>query len=340
MHRAIQLALQGAGSVAPNPMVGAVLVNNDQIIGEGYHEEFGGPHAEVNCINSVKDEHKALVSSSTLYVTLEPCSHHGKTPPCSDLIIDHKIPKIILGCRDPFIEVNGRGVQKLLESGVEVVEHILERECFEMNRRFFIFHTRKRPYILLKWAKSENGMIAGLNGKRVAISNEYSKRLVHKWRSEESSILVGANTVLADDPLLTTRAWSGRSPIRLVLDPSLKLPRTAHIFDQEIKTIVFNHTVESYSENLDFLKVVKDRIIPSLLDHLYNLNIQSVMVEGGALLLQSFIDAGLWDEARVITNEQLVIGKGVQGPGLINALFIKQELYMNDKISYYKNSTY
>lgn len=338
MHRAIQLAQLGAGSVAPNPMVGAVLVYEDKIIGEGFHQKFGEAHAEVNCIDSVSRENKELIPASAIYVTLEPCSHHGKTPPCTDLILAQKIPRVIVGCRDPFIEVNGRGIQKLLDGGVEVVEHVLENECYEMNRRFFIFHKYKRPYIILKWAQSADGKIAGPNGEKVAISNGYTNRVVHKWRSEESAIIVGANTVISDNPSLTTRLWIGNNPVRLVLDPSLKLPQAGHIFDRTVKTIIFNKTLDSDSENLAYIKVEADNIIPSVLDCLFRKNIQSLIVEGGGILLQSFIDAGLWDESRVITNDQLIIGKGINSPVLSTAHFIKYEQYAGDKINFYKNS--
>src|SRR5437868_6012424 len=234
MHRCLELAKLAAGNVAPNPMVGAVLVHEEKIISEGYHKQFGEPHAEVNCINNVKEEDKHLIEKSTLYVSLEPCSHFGKTPPCTDLIIKNKIPKVVIGCVDIYKEVHGRGIKKLQDAEVEVVTGILEKECIELNKRFFTFHEKYRPYIILKWAESANGKI-GIDTERVLISNEYSDRLVHKWRSEEAAILIGTNTALKDDPSLTTRLWQGNNPVRLVIDMDLRLPSHLKIFNREIK---------------------------------------------------------------------------------------------------------
>src|SRR5258706_3862500 len=254
MRRCLELATLGAGNVAPNPMVGAVLVYHGRIIGEGYHQKYGEAHAEPNSIASVKEEDRKLISQSTMYVSLEPCVHFGKTPPCADLIIKHKIPKVVIGCRDPFKEVNGRGIEKLKAAGVETEPGVLEKECKELNKRFFTFHTKHRPYIILKWAQTANGFIATSPqtplqrrgafeesaNKRLLISNEYSNRLVHKWRSEEAAILVGTNTALKDDPQLTTRLWTGNNPVRMVIDMDLKLPSSLKLFDDEVSTIIFN----------------------------------------------------------------------------------------------------
>ncbi|TMI63488.1 MAG: bifunctional diaminohydroxyphosphoribosylaminopyrimidine deaminase/5-amino-6-(5-phosphoribosylamino)uracil reductase RibD [Bacteroidetes bacterium] len=336
MSRCIQLAQQGAGFVAPNPMVGAVLVYEEKIIGEGYHQQYGGPHAEVNCIESVKEEDKNLIPNSTLYVSLEPCAHFGKTPPCSDLIIRNKIHKVIIGCRDPFKEVDGKGIEKLRSAGVEVELGVLENECRELNKRFFIFHTEHRPYIILKWAQTADDKIASATNERLLISNEYTNRLVHKWRSEEASIIVGTNTALLDDPELTNRYWSPPSPVRLVVDMDLSLPRSLKLFDQKNKTIVFNAVKQDELENLLYYHVTTDvSLVHQLLNALYQLKISSVLVEGGAKLLQSFIDEELWDEIRVIKNEELIINNGLQTPLFNSANPVSQIKIESDTVSTY-----
>ncbi len=333
MLRCLQLANLGARNVAPNPMVGAVLVHDERIIGEGYHKKYGGPHAEVNCINNVKEENKNLFDKSTLYVSLEPCSHFGKTPPCTDIIIKYKIPKVVIGCQDVFEDVNGKGIKKLEDEGVEVVTGVLEKECIELNKRFFTFHQQKRPYIILKWAESANRKI-GTDYERVYISNEYTNRMVHKWRSEEAAILIGKQTALKDDPSLTTRLWSGGNPIRCVIDDSLSLPLSLKIFDRSTPSIIFNSRKSEEEKNIKWVKL-EDRDISSLLRSMYDFSIQSVIVEGGAKLLQSFIDAALWDEARVLRNEQLTISNGINSPDLRNAVLKNQEKYFSDTISYF-----
>jgi len=254
MSRCIELAKLAAGQVAPNPMVGAVLVYEDKIIGEGYHKKYGEPHAEVNCINSVLAENKDLIEKSTIYVSLEPCSHYGKTPPCVDLIIKNKIKKIVIGCKDIYKEVAGKGIEKLKNSGAEVIVDILENECKDLNKRFFTFHQKNRPYIILKWAQSANGKIGSLSGERILISNDYSNRLVHKWRSDEAAILVGTNTALKDNPSLTTRLWEGNNPIRIVIDKENNLPSTLEVFNHEANTIIFNLYKDSIENNLQFIK--------------------------------------------------------------------------------------
>jgi diaminohydroxyphosphoribosylaminopyrimidine deaminase / 5-amino-6-(5-phosphoribosylamino)uracil reductase len=319
MFRCLQLAIQGAGYVEPNPMVGAVLVYSDNIIGEGYHQQFGGPHAEVNCIASVSENNKQHIPKSTMYVSLEPCAHFGKTPPCADLIIKNKIPKVVIGCRDPFKEVDGKGIEKLKAAGAGAVVElgILEKECIALNKRFFTFHKKQRPYIILKWAQSEDGMIAGADSERLLISNDYSNRLVHKWRSEAAAILVGTNTALLDNPELTTRLWPGKSPIRVLLDMNLRLPASLKLLDGVQQTIIFNTIKEGEESNLHYYKIDDSvDIIQQICTALFKLKVQSVLVEGGAKLLQSFIDAGLWDEARVITNQNLFIVNGLPAPVL------------------------
>lgn len=347
MSRCIQLAKPGAGNVAPNPMVGAVLLFEGKIIGEGYHQKYGEPHAEVNCINSVKEENKSLIEKSTLYVSLEPCSHYGKTPPCADLIIKNNIKKVVIGCIDVYKDVAGRGIQKLQDAGIEVITGVLERECADLNKRFFTFHQKFRPYIILKWAQSANGKVAGNSselsstdkdpGKRIFISNNYSNRLVHKWRSEEAAILAGTSTVMYDNPLLTTRLWPGKNPVRIVIDKKLLVPRESNVFNDEAQTIIYNSLKYSTLQNLVYIKLDSENFMEQLLDSLFEMNIQSVLVEGGAKTLQSFIDNGLWDEARVITNEKLVIENGISAPEMKDFILEKQERYWGDIISFYKN---
>lgn len=364
MNRCLQLAKLGAGNVAPNPMVGAVLVYKDRIIGEGYHRQFGEPHAEVNCIASVKEEDESLISKSTLYVSLEPCAHFGKTPPCADMIIRFGIPKVVIGCQDPFEEVNarlpartnrsdgndavgqGKGIEKLRFAEIEVVTEILEDDCRELNKRFLHFHTQHRPYIILKWAQSANGMMAEKNNNRVFISNDITNRLVHKWRSEEASILVGTNTALVDDPELTNRLWPGPSPVRLVVDMDLRLPSSLKIFNDKAKTIVFNSIEDSLNKDIihthsrsggvGMYKIKKDAsLVHQISDALYQLQIQSVLVEGGARLLQSFIDKGMWDEARVITNQELIIRDGFAAPVLSSFKIEKKEQVLSEHIIFF-----
>ena len=321
-------------------MVGAVLVYEGGIIGEGFHEQYGGPHAEVNCINSVTKEDLPLIAKSTLYVSLEPCSHFGKTPPCTDLIIEKKIPTVVIACPDSYAQVNGRGIEKLQAAGVNVTVGILEKEALELNKRFFTFHQYHRPYIILKWAQSNDGKIANADHSRVFISNEYTNRLVHKWRSEEAAILVGTNTALLDDPALTARLWPGNDPTRLVIDMGLKLPSTLQLFDGKVKTIVFNELKHNTGEILSYYKLDKgEQVLPQILSLLYEQQLTSVVVEGGAKLLQSFINEGLWDEARVIGNGQLTIGNGVDAPVLTNADLRSEEKLLTDQIAYYFKRT-
>jgi diaminohydroxyphosphoribosylaminopyrimidine deaminase/5-amino-6-(5-phosphoribosylamino)uracil reductase len=338
MERCIQLAQQGAGNVAPNPMVGAVLVYENKIIGEGYHQKYGEAHAEVNCVNSVKEKDKQLIEKSTLYVSLEPCAHFGKTPPCTNLIITHKIKKVVIGCTDIYKEVSGRGIQKLKDAGVEVILGVLEKECIDLNKRFFTFHQKRRPYLVLKWAQSANGKMGSSDGERILISNDYTNRLVHKWRSEEAAILVGTVTALKDNPLLTTRWWPGKNPTRVVIDKELKLPDTLNLFNDEADTIIFNLYKNEERNNRIFIKFEEGNFLQSSLNSLFEMNIQSVLVEGGAKTLQSFIDAGLWDEARIIMNEELGIKNGVASPELKNFSLEKQERYFNNLVSYYKKN--
>lgn len=346
MYRCIDLARRGAGYVAPNPMVGAVLVHQQKVIGEGWHQQFGQSHAEVNCINdAIKNGFADIIHECDLYVSLEPCSHTGKTPPCSDLLIRHRIPRVIVGCRDPFPLVNGKGIEKLKLAGVDVqlAEDTLEKSCIDLNAAFFTFHQKNRPYIILKWAETADGFI-GVPGKRLRISNEISDKLVHRWRSETASILVGTNTAVSDDPALTTRLWNGLSPIRLIMDKNLNVPSSHKIYHDDAPTIVFNSVKEEMTgfdtrkmKGLWFSKMESQQdLIPEILEKLYRLQIQSVLVEGGAKTLQSFIDAGVWDEARVIRNTTLRIDNGITAPSLTNATEIESCSMENDQVTIFR----
>lgn len=317
MQHCIHLAMKGLGNVAPNPMVGAVVVHKDEIIGEGYHQRFGEAHAEVNAINAVVN--KELLKQSTLYVNLEPCSHYGKTPPCADLIIHHQIPNVVIGSVDFNSMVNGKGIEKLVKAGINVKVGVLEGECKELNKRFFTFHQKKRPYIILKWAQTVDGYIdykrttADLE-KPLQISSEASKKLVHAWRAQEQAIMVGTTTVLLDNPKLTVREAVGANPLRVTIDRHLKIAHHFNLFDRTVPTLVFTAVDRASESNLEFVKINFDNpIIEQILTVLYNRSIQSLIVEGGGQLLQSFIDEGLWDEARVFIATKK-INDGVNAP--------------------------
>jgi len=338
MRRCLHLAALGSGYTAPNPMVGAVLVHNGRIIGEGYHAHYGEAHAEVNCIQSVKAADRSLISSATLFVSLEPCCHQGKTPPCTDLILREKIPRVVIACRDPFPIVNGKGMEILQANGVHIEYPVLENQAKKLNRRFFTFHEKKRPYVILKWAESANRMIAGEKGKRIQISNPYSSRLVHKWRSEEAGILVGTNTALLDNPELTTRLWPGKNPLRIVIDKNLRLPDALKLFDGTEQTLILNETTTLSAGKRKFLKLEPGSSdISSLLTTLHSIPVLSVLVEGGAKLLQSFIDEGIWDELIMITNTELQIPAGISSPVFHHAKLLCTETYGSDIVRYYAN---
>jgi diaminohydroxyphosphoribosylaminopyrimidine deaminase/5-amino-6-(5-phosphoribosylamino)uracil reductase len=340
MHRCLELARLGAGTVAPNPMVGAVLVHNGVIIGEGYHQQYGQAHAEVNCVRSVPPEMQELISRSVMYVSLEPCAHYGKTPPCADMIMEKRIPEVVIGCRDPFKEVDGKGIEKLNKAGVKTLTGVLEAECRALNQRFFTFHAERRPYTILKWAQTADGRIANDNPERLLISNEYSNRLVHKWRSEEAAILTGTNTALLDNPSLTTRRWTGKDPVRLVVDMDGRLPASLQLFDGKVRTIVFNTLRHEEKNNLLYYQVTRDTSLIDQVNHaLYTLHIQSVLVEGGARLLQSFFDAASWDEARIITNHALYRPNGLPAPVPADMEETGSLTLQNDTLRFYKPST-
>ncbi len=336
MYRCLELARLGAGSVAPNPMVGAVLVYENRIIGEGWHRQYGEAHAEVNCINSVTTADALFITSATLYVSLEPCAHYGKTPPCSDLIIAKGIPQVVIGCRDPFKAVDGKGIEKLRKAGVAVTIGVLEEACQALNKRFFTFHATKRPYIILKWAQTTNQVMASNDNTRLFISNAYTNRLVHQWRSQEAAILIGTRTARLDDPLLNNRLWSGKSPVKMVIDRELALPGTLQLFNGPAQTIVFNCIKQELHRHIRYKLLTREPdLLPQLLETCYELQILSVLVEGGKQLLQHFIDNGTWDEARIITNRQLHFENGLSSPVLTNALIKHEEQLDTDHIAYY-----
>ena len=326
--RCIELAKNGFGTTYPNPMVGSVIVYNGEIIGEGWHQKAGEPHAEVNAIRSVKDP--SLLDKATIYVSLEPCSHFGKTPPCCDLIIKNKIPNVVIGTVDSNIKVAGNGIKRLQEAGANVIVGVLEKECYELNQRFFTFHEKKRPYIILKWAETQDGFIAPLQKeeqKPVWITNLNSRQLVHKWRTEEQAILVGTQTVIDDNPKLNARDWEGNNPIRVVIDQNHRIPKTAHVFDNQTKTIVFSNKKSIPSLENTIFEVIdfQQNIAQQIADKLFQHQIQSVIIEGGAQTLQTFIDANLWDEARVFIGN-CTFEKGVKAPILNTSPFKKEKI--------------
>jgi diaminohydroxyphosphoribosylaminopyrimidine deaminase/5-amino-6-(5-phosphoribosylamino)uracil reductase len=335
MLRCLELAEMASGMTAPNPIVGAVIVFEDRIIGEGYHQKYGDAHAEVNAINdAIKKGFASNLKESTLYVNLEPCSHHGKTPPCTDLIIQNNISKVVIGCKDHFEKVSGKGILKLNEAGIKTEIGLLENECEEINRRFITYHTKNRPFILLKYAQTINHYIATRSHSE-RISNSYTDILSHKWRSEESAIMVGTRTAEIDNPMLTVRNWKGNNPLRIVIDKTLRLPTTNNLFDNQIETLVFNNIKNEKLEKLEFIKIdFKEEVIIPILQNLYERNILSVMIEGGSNLLNQFITLGLWDEARIITADK-VYDDGIPAP-VIKGKLISSSKLTGDLISIFK----
>jgi diaminohydroxyphosphoribosylaminopyrimidine deaminase/5-amino-6-(5-phosphoribosylamino)uracil reductase len=329
MQRAIEVAQLGLGHVSPNPMVGCVIVHEGKIIGEGYHQRYGEAHAEVNAVNSVVNQE--LLKSATAYVTLEPCAHFGKTPPCADLLIAKGVKRVVIGTGDPFDQVDGKGIEKLKQAGMDVEVGVLERKCWWMNRRFFTFIEKKRPFVILKWAQTNDGFIARTNYDSKWISNQYSRQLVHKWRSEEDSILVGKNTAIHDDPALTVREWEGGNPIRVVIDNKLELPEELKLFDGSTKTFVMNEITDDVHKGL--LKY--DGSISHLLERLAGKGIQSIIIEGGAKTLNSFIEQELWDEARVFTSN-VTFEEGIESPNIGGLLASDEEVH-GDRLETYIN---
>lgn len=325
MRRCFQLAQNGRGYVAPNPMVGAVVVYKDKIIGEGYHRQYGQAHAEVNAIKAVK--HRSLLQSSTIYVSLEPCSHQGKTPPCAQLIIDSKIPRVVIGCLDPYPEVSGRGVEMLRNAGIEVVIDVLRDKAIALNKEFITAQTQSRPFIYLKWAQSKDGYIDGYRAydsdeKPVRISNDFSHILVHKMRAQVQGIMVGTNTAIKDNPSLTTRLWYGKNPVRVVIDRTGRIPDNYHLFDGNVETLIFTETTihENKNNAVTYIPVAfDDNLLPNIFTELCRRKINSIMIEGGSQLLQSLIDIGLWDEALIETGN-IVLRRGVKAPVMHTAV--------------------
>lgn len=339
MRRAIELAKKGFPYTEPNPLVGAVVVHKGKIIGEGYHRQYGGPHAEVNAVNSVKD--KNLLQEATIYVTLEPCSHYGKTPPCADMLVANRLKRVVVGCIDPFAKVCGNGIDKLRQAGIEVSVGVCEQECTELIKRFRTFHKYKRPYIILKWAQSADGFIDTVRdgGTPVVISNSFTRMLVHKMRSETAAIMVGTNTARLDNPSLTNRHWCGRNPVRILIDRKLSLDRSLNLFDGSVPTLVFTDK-ESCGKNsgatpAEYITVPQgEDYIDFILKTLHERNLQSLMVEGGAFTLQKFIDKGLWDEAKTETG-CTVIGKGIKAPVIKDGILRHSENCFSSIIATY-----
>ena len=335
MQRCIDIAKRGIRAVAPNPMVGCVIVVHDKIIGEGYHEQYGEAHAEVNAINNVAN--KSLLKNATLYVSLEPCSHLGKTPPCCDLLIQKGIKKVVVGTKDPNPLEGGKGIEKLKNSGVDVSEGILKEQCLELNKRFFTFHEKQRPYVILKWAQTLDGFLDQIreDGEQKInwITEPETKTLVHKWRSEEQSILVGRNTITNDNPSLTVRDYGGMNPIRLVIDSQLQISGNLNIYSKDAPTIVFNRVKDKKENNVEWIKI-KETSTSNILEELYRRGIQSVFVEGGSRTLQYFIIDNVWDEARVIVGQKY-FKEGYKAP-IINKVPIKSMPFGKDMIHFYK----
>ena len=332
MRRALELAQLGLGKTSPNPMVGCVIVYENVIIGEGYHQLYGGPHAEVNAISDVAQ--RELLTDSDVYVTLEPCSHYGKTPPCADLLIEHQVRKVIICNEDPNPLVSGNGIRKLKDAGIEVEVGLLADEGSLLNKRFFASFLKSRPYVILKWAQTADGFVARENFDSKWISNQYSRQLVHKWRSEEDAILVGKNTAKYDNPSLTTREWEGKNPVRVVLDKNLELSGDLQLFDGKTRTYVFSNLSHPERVNVTFIQL--DHVVPEMvLAELHKERIQSIIVEGGSKTLQSFIDANLWDEARIFT-APATFDKGIPAP-VLNGELIHEEDVLQDQLQIYIN---
>ncbi len=336
MHRCFQLARMGLGYVAPNPLVGCVIVNKKRIIGEGYHRNYGGPHAEVQAIRSVSDP--SLLKQSTLYVSLEPCAHFGKTPPCADLIVESGIPKVVIANRDPFEAVNGKGIEKLQRAGIEVVSGVCEDEGRWMNRRFFTFHEKKRPYVILKAAQSVDGFMDPLRSEEEKgirwISAPETTMLTHRWRAEESAILIGTRTAQIDNPSLTTRQVSGPNPMRLLIDKNCAVPANAAVFSEDAETVVFNAEKNGSEAHVQWVKLdFSQSVVPQIMDWCHQHNIQSVLVEGGAVTLQGFLDARCWDKARLITGN-LHLGGGLPTP-VIEGKSLRRYTFGKDVIEHF-----
>ena len=334
MQRCIDLAQKASGKTYPNPLVGCVIVHNDEIIGEGFHEKAGQPHAEINAINSV--ENPEILKESTIYVSLEPCAHFGKTPPCASKLVEVGFKKVVIGTLDTHDKVNGKGKQILENAGIEVISGVLEKECRELNKRFFTFHQKRRPFIILKWAQSSDGFL-DKDFKPTQIGNPLTKQFVHQLRSQEHAILVGTNTALIDNPSLTTREIVGRNPVRILIDFDLKVPANFNIYNDEAETIVFNTVKETIEGRITFIKIEKENFLENLMQKLFDQQIQSVIIEGGSFTLQQFIDQHLWDETIIIKNENLELLNGTKAPQFNFEKFAAKQ-FQDNTIEFYKNS--
>ncbi|MBC3539660.1 bifunctional diaminohydroxyphosphoribosylaminopyrimidine deaminase/5-amino-6-(5-phosphoribosylamino)uracil reductase RibD [Rufibacter sediminis] len=337
MRRALDLAALGTGWARPNPVVGCVVVHEHTIIGEGWHQQYGGPHAEVNALNSVKD--KSLLPHSRVYVTLEPCSHYGKTPPCADFLIQHGVRDVVICNTDPNPLVAGRGIRKLVDAGCKVHIGVLEAEGLELNRRFFTFQTQKRPYLVLKWAESADGFIALPNCQPCQISGPLAKQLVHKWRTQEQAILVGTRTALHDNPQLNVRHWPGLAPLRIAIDKQLSIPATHHLLDDSTPTLLYTLQEKAATAQTEFVTLSPDaHFLNQLLADLYKRNVQSVLVEGGTVLLEALLEANLWDEIRVLKSP-VTLTQGVKAPQLPAMPFAARTNIGEDEITFYRNTS-
>ncbi|WP_316737236.1 bifunctional diaminohydroxyphosphoribosylaminopyrimidine deaminase/5-amino-6-(5-phosphoribosylamino)uracil reductase RibD [Pedobacter aquatilis] len=341
IKRCLELAANAIGNVSPNPMVGCVIVSNGKIIGEGYHKKYGEAHAEPNAIKAVLerfgDEAEDLLKTATAYVNLEPCAHFGKTPPCADLFVKHQIKKVVIGNRDPFSGVDGKGIEKLKNAGIEVVSGILDEECKYFNRRFFTRIKKQRPYIILKWAETANGFFASADGHQKWISGALAKRLAHQWRTEEDAILIGKQTAIIDNPQLTSRLWPGNNPVRLVIDKNLEIPLLNNIYNDEAKTIIFNEVKTDVVNNIHYIQMedMHFYLAQKIAFQLYLMDVQSVIIEGGANVLKQFLNAGIWDEARIFTSANSWTA-GIPSPPIQGSL-IEQTQIESDKLSIYIN---
>lgn len=337
MRRALNLASLGLGTARPNPVVGCVVVHQGKIIGEGWHQQYGGPHAEVNAIKSVQNPD--LLPHSKVYVTLEPCSHYGKTPPCADFLIANGVRDVIICNTDPNPLVAGRGIQKLMEAGCKVHIGVLEQEGFNLNRRFFTFQQKKRPYLVLKWAESADGFIALPNYQPCQISGPSAQKLVHKWRTEEQAIMVGTRTALADNPQLNVRRWHGQAPLRIAIDKKLQIPESHHLLDDSHPTLIYTLAEKPSMSQTEFVKLSQeDDFLEQLLADLYRRNVQSVLVEGGTVLLEAFLQKNLWDEIRVLKSKTTALHDGVQAPLISNMIPTSRSMLGDDEAIFYRNT--
>lgn len=327
MQRALDLAVLGAGKVSPNPLVGCVIVHQGKIIGEGWHQLYGKAHAEVNAVNAV--ENKALLPEATVYVTLEPCAHQGKTPPCADLLVKHQVKRVVVCNEDPHPLVGGKGLEKLRKAGIDLTVGVLEAQGKELNKRFFTGVLKQRPYVIFKWAETADGFIAKKNYDSKWISNKMSRTLVHKWRTEEDSIMVGGNTARYDNPQLNARLWKGRNPARVLIDRRLKLPSDLHLYNQQQLTLVYNQLNRSQAPNLEFIKLDEDHFLEDVLNDLYEKKIRSVIIEGGSTLIDLFAKQNLWDEARIFKSSTVMFKEGIPAPK-IHGHLVNTEQIMND----------